>query len=104
MIDCEPLRIGSCTPLENAVSEADRNGLAVLDGVRHLSVLRLWQEEGEDAGREGRHAEDDDGKRGVDDLSNKKTRRKCPSKPSAPMIQRNIYECFKCFWQNLSIN
>ena len=71
MIDCEPLRIGSCTPLENAVSEADRNGLAVLDGVRHLSVLRLRQEEGEDARREGRHAEDDDGKRGVDDLSNK---------------------------------
>ena len=30
-----------------------------------------------------------------------KTRRKCPSKPSAPMIQRNIYKCFKCFWQNL---
>ena len=62
------LRIG--TPFENAVSETDRYSLSVLDGIRHLSVLRLWQEEGEDAGSEGSHAEDDDGERGVDDLKN----------------------------------
>ena len=62
------LRIG--TPFENAVSETDWYSLSVLDGIRHLSVLRLWQEEGEDAGSEGSHAEDDDGERGVDDLKN----------------------------------
>ena len=30
----------------------------------------------------------------LDQRLTKKTRRKCPSKPSATMIQRNIYECF----------
>ena len=71
----EPLRLGSFgtdfATFKKPVSQTDRDCLAVLDGIRHLSVLRLWQEEGEDAGREGRHAEDHDGKRGVDHLVRK---------------------------------
>ena len=57
---------------ENSISEADGHGLSIFDGVWHLPVLRLRQEEGEHSGREGRDTKDDDGKGRVDHLRGKK--------------------------------